>query len=109
MSQPFTFLQNLSELTPTIQPDSIVSKSVANSDSLKAILFGFAAGQELSEHTAAMPAILHFLQGTAVLTLGADTMNVTEGSWVEMEPNLPHSIVAETDVVMLLIMLKNRQ
>jgi quercetin dioxygenase-like cupin family protein len=32
-----------------------------NDDRLKAVAFGFAQGEELSEHTASMPAILHFL------------------------------------------------
>jgi len=29
------------------------------------VVFGFAQGEELSEHTASMPAVLHFLQGEA--------------------------------------------
>ncbi len=38
---------------------------------LKVILVGFAQAEELSEHTASMPAVLHFLQGEATV-LGQD-------------------------------------
>ena len=47
-----------------------LSRTLYSDDRVKAIWFGFAAGEELSEHTASMPAILHFLQGEARLTLG---------------------------------------
>lgn len=90
---------------PEIPPDSIVSRTFYSDDRLKAILFGFAAGQELSEHTAARPAILHFLQGQARLTLGDHATTAGPGTWVHMQPHLPHSIYAETTVVMLLTMV----
>lgn len=88
-----------------IAPDSIISRTFFSDDRTKAILFGFAAGQELSEHTSARPAIVHFLQGQARLTLGSFVTQAHPGLWVHMQPNLPHSIYAETDVVMLLYLL----
>lgn len=94
----------LAQLPDVPPPDSIVSRTFYSDDRLKAILFGFAAGQELSEHTAARPAILHFLQGEARLTLGDHATTAGPGTWVHMQPHLPHSIYAETEVVMLLYM-----
>ena len=79
----------------------------ATDDQVKAILFGFAAGQELSEHTASQPAVLHFLQGEAELTLGDDEMEAQAGTWVHMPPNLAHSVVAKTPVVMLLLLMQS--
>jgi quercetin dioxygenase-like cupin family protein len=70
------------------------------------VLFGFAQGEELSEHTASMPAILHFLKGEAQLTLGSDQQQATPGTWVHMPAGLRHSIHARTPVVMLLLLLK---
>jgi quercetin dioxygenase-like cupin family protein len=83
-----------------------LSRTVYADDQLKAVLFGFDAGQELSEHTASMPATLHFLQGEARLTLGKDRMDVGAGAWAHMPPHLPHSIYAKTPVVMLLLLFK---
>ena len=105
MPENYLFAENVAELVPEIPPDSIVSRTFYEADRLKAILFGFAPGQELSEHTSARPAILHFLAGEADLTLGEDSMSVQTGSWATMQPHLPHSIVAKTEVIMLLYLL----
>ena len=91
---------------PEIAPDSIVSRTFYSDEHVKVILFGFAAGQELSEHTASKPAMLHFLQGRARLTLGSDETTAAPGLWVHMPANLPHSVYAETPVVMLLTILQ---
>jgi quercetin dioxygenase-like cupin family protein len=48
---------------------------------------------------------LHFLTGEGDLTLGDDTQPVQAGSWAFMQPHLPHSIVAKTEVIMLLYLL----
>ena len=53
-----------------------------------------------------MPAILHFLQGEAKLTLGDDTLEAKPGTWVHMLTGQRHSIQAKTPVVMLLPLLK---
>jgi quercetin dioxygenase-like cupin family protein len=101
----YSLIANLADLLPEISEDTIVSRSVYQDDQLKAILFGFAPGQELSEHTAARPAILHFLKGEAELTLGKDSSDARPGTWAHMEAHLPHSILAKTEVIMLLLML----
>ena len=88
-------------------PDKgILSRTLFSDDRLKVVLFGFAQGEELSEHTASMPAVLHFLQGEANLTLGDDTLEARPGTWVHMPAGLRHSIQAKTPVVMLLLLLK---
>ena len=106
MNLDYTYIANLLEQVPDIPADSIVSRTVYSDDQLKTILFAFAPGQELSEHTSAQTAILHFVQGEADLTLGADTMTAQAGTWVHMPPHLPHSITAKTTVLMLLLMFK---
>ncbi len=105
MTNQYSYYDNLIDLLPEIPPDSIVSRTFYEDDQLKGILFGFAPGQELSEHTAAKPAILHFLEGEARLTLGTDEKTASPGTWVHMAPHLPHSIVAETKLVLLLLLL----
>jgi quercetin dioxygenase-like cupin family protein len=70
-------------------------------------LFGFAAGEELSSHSAPTPAILYFLEGEADLLLGEDKVNAQPGSFVYMPPMLPHGISARTSLRMLLVQMKN--
>ena len=88
-----------------IPVDGTLSRTIHRDDHVKIVLFGFAGGQELSEHTAAVPAILEILQGDARVTLDGDEKEFSAGSWVFMEANLPHAVYARTNVIMLLTML----
>lgn len=106
MENAYHYFEDLNSELPEIPPDSIVSRTLYEDDQHKTILFGFAPGQELSEHTASMTALLYFIQGQAQLTLGEDEKKASAGTWVRMEPRLPHSVLAETQLAMLLIMLK---
>ncbi len=102
----YTFIENLAHNLPEITPDSIISRTLHQDDDIKVLVFGFATGQELSEHTASKSAILHFISGEAKLTLGEDAQQANAGTWVHMPPHLSHSVYATTDVVMLLVLLK---
>ena len=105
MNQGFTHINDLaSEVEPP--DDGILTRTLFNSDNVKAVIFGFGAGEELSEHTASTPAILQVLQGEATLTLGDETIDAQAGTWLHMEANLKHSVQARTPVVMLLLLLK---
>ena len=99
---------HVSDLAKEVQPpdQGILSRTLFSDDRLKVVLFGFAQGEELSEHTASMPAVLHFLQGEARLTLGDDTLEARPDTWVHMPKALRHSIRAKTPVVMLLLLVK---
>jgi len=91
-----------------IPPDSTISRTIYQDEQVKAVLFGFAAGQELSEHTAATAAIVQIISGKARMTLGGEVIDAQPNTWVHMPPRLPHGIVAETPVVMLLLLLKGK-
>ena len=103
--ESYTHIDDLLAKVPDVPADTIVSRSIYGDKGLKSTLFAFAPGQELSEHTAARPAILHFLAGEAQVTLGDDRFEAQPGTWVHMPARLPHSIVAQTQVIMLLLLL----
>lgn len=103
----YTFIAGLAAELPDIPPDSIVSRTIQADDAMKAVLFGFAAGQELSEHTASMPAILIFLRGEATVMVGTNVHQAASGTWIHMPPHMPHSITAQTQVIMLLVLLRH--
>jgi quercetin dioxygenase-like cupin family protein len=109
MKSTYTFLKDLALEIPDIPADSILSRTIYQDDHVKAVLFGFAEGQELSEHTASQPALLFFVRGEARLTLGDDEMKAQPGAWVHMAPRLAHSVHAETPVVMLLLLLRGTE
>jgi quercetin dioxygenase-like cupin family protein len=103
----FTLLQDLTTMVSEVPEDSILSRTVYDGDDVRAVLFRFAAGQELSEHTASMPAVLHFISGEATLTLGGEPASAQAGTWVRMPAKMAHSIHATTPLTMLLLLLKN--
>lgn len=105
MSHNYT---HIADLAKTVDPpdNGILTKTLFQNEDLKAVLFGFGQGEELSEHTALRAAVLHFIQGEAMLTLGDDVVKAEPGSWVHMPPNLRHSIKARTPVIMLLLLFK---
>ena len=88
-----------------IPKDGTLSRTLHRDDRVKVVLFGFAGGQELSQHTASVPAIIEILSGEARVTLDGEEKELSRGSWVFMEANLPHAVYAKSDVVMLLTML----
>lgn len=100
--------QHFLDLAKEAEPpaDGILSRTIFNADRLKAVIFGFGPGEELSEHTSAMPAMLFFVQGEATLGLGDDTHEARAGTWVYMPAGLKHSIKVKTPAVMLLVLLK---
>jgi quercetin dioxygenase-like cupin family protein len=105
MINDYVYFPNVAqEAQPPV--DGILSRTIYQDDQIKAILFGFAAGQELSEHTAARPAILWFVQGEAIVGLGTEQKDAVAGTWIHMRAGLTHSVAAKTPVVMLLVLLK---
>lgn len=105
ITTPYTHILDLAqEAEPPA--DGILSRTIFQDDRLKGVVFGFGVGQELSEHTAAKPAMLFFVKGEASVGLGDEMQEARAGTWIHMPANLKHSIKAKTPVVMLLILLK---
>ena len=105
MSDNYTHIVDLAQ---EIEPpkDGILTRTLFNDGDVKTVIFGFAPGEELSEHTASMPAILHFISGEATVTVGDETIEAHSGTWLHMAAELKHSVHARTPVIMLLLLLK---
>ncbi len=91
--------------TVEIPKDGTLSRTIHQDERAKVVLFGLAGGQELSRHTAASSAIVEILQGQVRFTLDGEERELSTGSWVFMEANLPHAVYARTDAIMLLTLL----
>ncbi len=83
----------------------ILSQTLYDGPDLRLVLFAFAAGEELSEHTAARPAIVHLLSGEADCVVGGDPFAARAGTWFRMAARTPHSIRATAPLVMALYLL----
>lgn len=105
MTTPYTMFADLANQVE-LPADGTFSRTLLDDDHVKVVLFGFSAGQELSEHTSTKPAIMHFLTGDSDITLGPDEVVANAGTWIHMPAELPHSIHTRTPVTMLLLLLK---
>ena len=108
MAAPYVHIEDL-ERTVEIPSNGILSRTVYSDATVSVVVFGFDAGQELSEHTAARPAVLHLLRGEARLTVGGDTVEGRAGTWIHLPAGLPHSVHATTPLVMHLVLLPASQ
>lgn len=100
------FHSDLAALVGEVPHDSIVSRQVYSDALVKVTLFGFAAGQELSEHTASKSAVIQVISGEGTCGLGTEVVRVGPGSWVHMDAHLPHTVTASSAMVVLLTMFK---
>ena len=79
MDNPSTYLPDLLKALPEITADTILSRSLHKDEKTDVTLFGFAAGQELTEHTSPYGAIIQVLEGQANISLGKDTVSAEAG------------------------------
>lgn len=83
-------------------PFNIQGRAVYADGRIKVLLLPFRAGQTLAEHTTPHDAIMHVLSGQGRITLANDVKEVRAGAWMWMQGRLPHSIHADTDLLLLL-------
>ena len=86
--------------------DGIVSRTIHNDDTVRVVLFSFAADQQLSDHTASVAITLVIVEGEADIIVAGETYSGRTGSWMHVAANLPHSVVARTPLTLLLTLLK---
>ena len=103
-SRATTFYPDLAA-EAAIPSRGIHSQTLSEADGVELVLFAMAAGERLSEHTAARPAIIHVLAGTGELTVDGSTHAAVPGSWLRMDARTPHALIATTGLVFALYLL----
>jgi quercetin dioxygenase-like cupin family protein len=105
MSEPtYSFFADLAA-EASVPKRGIHSQTLSDADGVELVLFALAAGERLSEHTAARPALVHVLSGEGELTVAGDEHPIAAGSWLRMATRTPHALVARTDLVFALYLL----
>ena len=89
-----------------IPKDGTLSRVLYTDDLIRVVVFAFDAGQELTDHTAAKPAIVQVVSGRIRLDLDGQPVELGEGCWVRMAADLTHAVVALEPAVMLLTLLR---
>jgi quercetin dioxygenase-like cupin family protein len=104
MSDTYSLIEDVSGLIETIPEESIVSRTFFRGEHVKGVVFGFDAGQELSEHTSSQRLVVQIIRGEATITVGDDRHELAPGAWMQLPPRLKHSVQAKTPLIMLLLM-----
>lgn len=102
----YTFISDLAEELE-IPQDGTLSKVLYRDDQLRVVGFAFDTGQELTEHTAAVPVLIQVVSGKLSVTLEADTMELGPDGWLRMDAHAPHSVRALVPTVVVLTMLRS--
>jgi quercetin dioxygenase-like cupin family protein len=91
-----------------IQPEATVSRTVLQAEGVRVVLFSFDAGQVLTEHTAAVPALLQVLDGHLRIIADGRTVDLLPGGLVHLAARLPHALEAVEPSRLQLTMLDPR-
>ena len=87
-------------------PNGIVSRTLLRTPTTRVVLFGFAAGQELTEHTSTQHALIQVLSGQCEFSLAGKPHPLKTGDLLYMPPNLAHAVKATEQFSMLLTLFK---
>ena len=91
-----------------IPVEGTLSQVLYRDDLIRVMVFAFDEGQELTDHTAAKPAIVQVISGRIRLDLSGNPVELGPGSWVRMAADLTHAVYALEPSVMLLTLVGAR-
>lgn len=100
----YTFFPDLAA-EASLPARGILSQTLSRADGVELVLFAMAAGEQLSEHTSARPAIVHVLSGEGELIVAGDRYRVQPGSWLRMGARTAHAVLAGDGLVFALYLL----
>jgi quercetin dioxygenase-like cupin family protein len=86
--------------------NGIVSRTLLRAPTARLVLFGFAEGQELTEHTSTQHALIQILSGECEFSLSGKLHQLKAGDLLYMPPNAPHAVKATKQFSMLLTLFK---
>jgi quercetin dioxygenase-like cupin family protein len=89
-----------------IQPEAIVSKVIHRDDDTNVTVFGFDAGQELTEHRSGRAALVQVVSGRLRFIADGEEYDAGPGFWLQMSPDTPHGLIATEPTTMVLTLLK---
>ena len=90
-------------------PHGIVSRTLLNTAGMRVVLFGFAQGQDLTEHTSTSHALVEILSGKCEFSLDGEWHSLKPGDFLYMPPNLKHAVKATEQFSMLLTLFKSAE
>jgi quercetin dioxygenase-like cupin family protein len=102
---PESFHASLSEALPDLVRGGIASRPLFRASGCKVTLFRFDAGQGMTEHTSGHAATLQLVEGRMRVQVGEHTVTLLPGSFLGLEPRVPHSLDALEPALLLLTVM----
>lgn len=87
----------------------IVSRTLLGTPELRLVLFTFAAGQELTEHTSTSRALIQVLTGEGEFVVDGVARTLKAGDLLHLPPKMSHAVIAKTEMTMLLTLAPERK
>ncbi|GCE29917.1 hypothetical protein KDA_54010 [Dictyobacter alpinus] len=78
---------------------------ISEKDDVRVVLFSFKAGQRLRDHHTSHCIIVQSVQGDLVFSTSDCTARLRPGMVLQLDAHVVHGVVAQTDAIMLLMML----
>jgi quercetin dioxygenase-like cupin family protein len=88
-----------------VSPAGIVSRTLLQTPELRAVLFAFDAGQELTSHTSRRRALVHVLTGSCEIFFSGEWHQLESGALVHLPPGHPHAVRAGANAFTMLLTL----
>lgn len=88
------------------QEKGVVSKEIIRSNCGTITVFAFDKGQGLSPHSAPFDAFVYIIEGKAKIVIEDKEYLLESGDYIIMPKDIPHSLFAQEQFKMLLVMQK---
>ncbi|MFT3781898.1 MAG: cupin domain-containing protein [Nibricoccus sp.] len=87
--------------------NGVVSRTLLATAATRVVLFAFAEGQSLSEHSTPRAALVQIVTGSCEFAVNDTLHQLTAGDLLYMPPGAPHSVRASERFSMLLTLSKD--
>ena len=84
------------------QEDHPYVQVLSDTGAARVVLFAFRAGQQLKEHSTSSQILVQALRGRMTFSTASNSVKLRAGMLLQLEAGIVHSVVAQTDAVMLL-------
>lgn len=84
--------------------DGPAAQVLSDSGASRLVLFAFKAGQQLKEHHTSSQILVQALRGRITFNAEGKSIKLQAGMILQVEADVPHSVVAQTNAAMLLTM-----
>jgi quercetin dioxygenase-like cupin family protein len=90
-----------------ISTSATTSRSLVDNGRVRVVAFAFDTGEQLTEHTAAMPVVVQLLTGAMRFEVAGEAHHLSPGDCVYLAAKEPHSLEALEPSRMSLVMVRD--